>query len=208
MVNSRSPCLTSAPVPEMLPPIALASGPSTVSGPTPTPLTLTVTESYVEGGVTHVNTTAANFVVQLHDSIKEIGDEGEDFLTLFSQSNIGTNDLFGLRLAITRDGNTLVATSMLQKGGGQGTTADPRDRTGDESGAFYVFTRSGTTWTERAYLKAPNAQPYDEFGSAVAVSGDGTTLAVAAWGEDGGSSGVGGNQADNSVRSSGAVYVY
>ena len=40
--------------------------------------------------------------------------------------------------------------------------------------------RSGTTWTERAYLKAPNAQPYDEFGSAVAVSGDGTTLAVAA----------------------------
>ena len=123
-------------------------------------------------------------------------------------SNIGTNDLFGLRLAITRDGNTLVATSMLQKGGGQGTSADPRDRTGDESGAVYVFTRSGTTWTERAYLKAPNAQPYDEFGSAVAVSGDGNTLAVAAWGEDGGSSGVGGNQADNSVRASGAVYVY
>ena len=69
------------------------TAPSTVSGPTPTPLTLTVTESYVEGGVTHVNTTAANFVVQLHDSIKEIGDEGEDFLTLFSQSNIGTNDV-------------------------------------------------------------------------------------------------------------------
>ena len=57
---------------------------------------------------------------------------------------------------------------------------EPGHETGDESGAVYVFTRSGTTWTERAYLKAPNAQPYDEFGSAVAVSGDGTTLAVAA----------------------------
>jgi hypothetical protein len=34
------------------------------------------------------------------------------------------------------------------------------------------------------------------------------TLAVAAFGEDGGSTGVGGNQADNSVRASGAVYVY
>ena len=123
-------------------------------------------------------------------------------------SNIGTNDLFGLRLAITRDGNTLVATSMLQKGGGQGLSADPSDKSGDESGAVYVFTRSGSTWTERAYLKAPNAQPYDEFGSAVAISGDGNTLAVAAWGEDGGSAGVGGNQADNSVRASGAVYVY
>jgi len=40
------------------------------------------------------------------------------------------------------------------------------------------------------------------------LSGDGNTFAVAASGEDGGSSGVGGNMADNSVRASGAVYVY
>jgi len=41
-----------------------------------------------------------------------------------------------------------------------------------------------------------------------AMSGDGNTLAIAAFGGDGGSSGAGGNQADNSVRASGAVYVY
>jgi hypothetical protein len=40
------------------------------------------------------------------------------------------------------------------------------------------------------------------------MSGDGNTLAVAAFGEDGGSTGAGGNMSDNSVRASGAVYVY
>ena len=74
--------------------------------------------------------------------------------------------------------------------------------------AAYVFTRTGTTWAQRAYLKSPNADAYDEFGSGVAMSGDANTLAIAAFGEDGGSVGAGGNQADNSVRASGAVYVY
>jgi hypothetical protein len=40
------------------------------------------------------------------------------------------------------------------------------------------------------------------------MSGDAGTLAIAAFGEDGGSSGVGGNMNDNSIRASGAVYVY
>jgi len=123
-------------------------------------------------------------------------------------SNIRVNDLFGIRLAVSRDGNVLAASSMLQGGGGRGVTANQQDFSGEESGAVYVFTRAGTTWTQRAYLKSPNSDAYDEFGSGVAMSGDGNTLAIAAFGEDGGSAGVGGNQADNSVRASGAVYVY
>jgi hypothetical protein len=123
-------------------------------------------------------------------------------------SNIRVNDLFGIRLAVSRDGNVLAASSMLQGGGGRGAIANQQDFSAEESGAVYVFTRAGTTWTQRAYLKSPNADAYDEFGSGVAVSGDGNTLAIAAFGEDGGSAGVGGNQADNSVRASGVVYVY
>jgi hypothetical protein len=123
-------------------------------------------------------------------------------------SNIRVNDQFGMRLAVSRDGNVLVASSMLQGGGGRGAGANQQDFSGEESGAVYVFTRTGTTWTQRAYLKSPNSDAYDEFGSGVALSGDGNTLAVAAFGEDGGSSGVGGNQADNSIRASGAVYIY
>ncbi len=123
-------------------------------------------------------------------------------------SNPHENDLFGIRLAISTNGSVLVASSMLQAGGGRGLNANQQDFSAEESGAAYVFTRAGTTWTQRAYLKAPNSDAYDNFGSGIALSGDGNTLAVAASGEDGGSSGVGGNMADNSVRASGAVYIY
>jgi hypothetical protein len=123
-------------------------------------------------------------------------------------SNVRVNDLFGIRLAVSRDGNVLAASSMLQGGGGRGTNADQKDFSAEESGAVYVFARTGTTWTQRAYLKSPNSDAYDEFGSGVALSGDANTLAIAAWSEDGGSTGAGGNQADNSVRASGAVYIY
>jgi hypothetical protein len=123
-------------------------------------------------------------------------------------SNVRINDLFGIRLAISRDGNVIVASSMLQGGGGRGAGASQQDFSAEESGAVYVFTRAGTTWTQRAYVKSPNSDAYDNFGSGVAMSGDASTLAIAAFGEDGGSSGVGGNMSDNSIRASGAVYVY
>jgi hypothetical protein len=57
------------------------------------------------------------------------------------------------------------------------------------------------------YLKASNADPQDRFGGAMAMSADGTTLAVAADGEDGSSDGVQVNPG-NSSTDSGAVYVY
>ncbi len=123
-------------------------------------------------------------------------------------SNIAENDLFGMRVAVNRDGNVMVASSMLQGGGGRGVGANQKDFSAPGSGAVYVFTRTAGQWSQRAYLKAPNADAYDEFGGALGLSGDGGTLAVAARGEDGGSAGIGGNQADNSMRGSGAVYVY
>jgi IPT/TIG domain len=61
--------------------------------PSPATATLTVTETFTEGSVTHKNVSVGTFVVQVHDSQKEILDMGEDFLTLFSQSQISTNDV-------------------------------------------------------------------------------------------------------------------
>ena len=43
----------------------------------------------------------------------------------------------------------------------------------EESGAVYLYTRSGSTWTAGAYIKGSNTDAGDEFGSAVALSGDG-----------------------------------
>ena len=69
--------------------------PATVS-PTPSPVTatLTVTETFTEGKVTHKNSSSPQiFVMDVHDSQKEILDMGQDFLTLFSQSQISTKDV-------------------------------------------------------------------------------------------------------------------
>lgn len=59
-----------------------------------------------------------------------------------------------------------------------------------------------------AYLKASNTDANDWFGWSLALSDDGTTLAVGAPAEDSRATGVNGDQADNSSRASGAVYVF
>ena len=122
--------------------------------------------------------------------------------------NIGPTDLFGIRLALSGDGNVLAAGAPGQNGGGRGFSAKPEDFTAPESGAVYVFVRADGKWSQRGYIKAPNSDEYDQFGSAVALSGNGAVLAAAANGEDGGSKGVGGNQNDNSVRDSGALFIF
>ena len=61
-------------------------------------------------------------------------------------------------------------------------TAAGDDDSAGNAGAAYVFTRSGTTWSQQAYLKAPNAEGSDIFGGSVSVSGD--TIVVGARGED------------------------
>jgi FG-GAP repeat len=73
---------------------------------------------------------------------------------------------------------------------------------------LYVFLRDGAgAWSQQAYVKASNTGVDDSFGWSVALSGDGNTLAVGAEREDSNATGIGGNQADNSVGSGGAVYV-
>ncbi|MEM1410863.1 MAG: FG-GAP repeat protein [Pseudomonadota bacterium] len=56
------------------------------------------------------------------------------------------------------------------------------------------------------YLKASNTDRGDEYGHAVALSGD--TMVVGAYLEDSAALGIGGNQLDNNARDAGAVYIY
>src|SRR5581483_1146048 len=77
---------------------------------------------------------------------------------------------------------------------------------GGGNGAVYVFTRSGGTWSQQAYLKASNTGVSDYFGYSVSLSGD--TLAVGAPGESSNATGVNGDQLNDSAENSGAVYVF
>ena len=57
-------------------------------------------------------------------------------------------------------------------------------------------------------MKASNADAYDEFGSAMALSKDGKLMAVGARSEASAAKGVNGNQNDNSATEAGAVYLF
>ncbi len=117
-------------------------------------------------------------------------------------------DQFGLALAISRDGNTIAGGSHLEDSGAKGVNGDQSDASGEDSGAVYVYTRTGTTWNPTAYVKASNTQPAAEFGASVALNGDGKLLAAGAPKENSTTKGVNGKQDDKSAANSGAAYVY
>jgi hypothetical protein len=75
----------------------------------------------------------------------------------------------------------------------------------------YVFTRSGTTWQQQAYLKASNTDAQDGFGGNLlpqqTLALDVDTLAVGALVEASAATGVNGDQSSNDAPGSGAVYV-
>jgi hypothetical protein len=122
-------------------------------------------------------------------------------------SNPGKEDWFGVRIAISGDGNTVAVGAPNEDSAATGINGNQDDDSAQEAGAVYVYTRSGTTWVQQAYVKSSNTGAGDEFGSSIALSRDGKTLLVGARGEDSGAKGVNGNQADNSLRDAGAAYL-
>ena len=119
-------------------------------------------------------------------------------------SNTGGSDNFGFSVALL--GDLLAVGAFEEASAARGIGGNQGDDSARGSGAVYVFRRDGTTWTQEAYLKASNADADDHFGWSLALDAD--TLAVGAWGEASGASGVDGNQDDNSASESGAVYVF
>ncbi|MDB4953247.1 MAG: Integrin alpha beta-propellor repeat protein [Myxococcales bacterium] len=122
-------------------------------------------------------------------------------------SNTETSDAFGAAIAISADGNTLAVGAPTEDSAALGIDGDQTSNLETDSGAVYVFTRLGGTWSQQAYVKASNTGVRDLFGVAVALSSNGNTLAIGAQGESSAAAGINGNQADNSLVDSGAVYV-
>jgi hypothetical protein len=119
-------------------------------------------------------------------------------------SNADVADLFGLSVAL--GGDTLAVGAYGEASAATGPDGDQEDNTASFAGAVYVFVRTGTRWTQRAYLKASNTEAYDGFGSSVALCGD--TLAVGASAEASAATGPNGDQQDDTARGAGAVYVF
>ena len=122
-------------------------------------------------------------------------------------SNSGTNDAFGTLVSLSADGNTLAVGAVSEKSSVSGINGDEVTNGANLAGAAYLF-RFDSEWTQEAYIKAPNTNALDMYGTSISISTDGKKLAVGAKGEDSYDTGVNGDQSDNSAASSGAVYIY
>lgn len=118
-------------------------------------------------------------------------------------ANAGANDWFGYAVAVS--GDTVVVGAYMEDSDSTGVNG-ANNNSAPDSGAAYVFTRSAGTWSQQAYLKASNTDPGDQFGFSVALSGN--TVVVGAPEEDSNATGVNGNQADNSLFTAGAAYIF
>jgi hypothetical protein len=123
-------------------------------------------------------------------------------------SNPDLEDWFGVRLALNRDGNRLLVGAAMEDSAARGVNGRQDDDSAEGAGAAYLFARTGTTWSQHAYIKASNTEAFDEFGSSVAMSGDGRTVVLGARMESSAAKGVNGNQTDNEAGQSGAAYVF
>jgi hypothetical protein len=124
--------------------------------------------------------------------------------TYLKASNTGYFDHFGWSVAVS--GDTVVVGAPFEGSNATGVNGDQGDNTVIGAGAAYVFVRSGTSWSQQAYLKASNTDGSDLFGLSVGVSGD--TVVVGAMNERSSATGVNGNQSDNSLAQAGAAYVF
>lgn len=127
-------------------------------------------------------------------------------------SNTDAGDWFGIDVSLWRD--MLAVGARLEDSNATGVDGAQDDDSSTNSGAVYLFHRTGESWAQGAYLKASNTDGQvsgeifggDAFGQAVALWED--TLAVAAYLEDSSATGLNGNQEDDSAPNSGAVYIF
>ena len=125
--------------------------------------------------------------------------DGDTALVGAIYDTVGANSFQGSAYVFARSGSTWTQQAKLTAGDGEtydffgnsvaldGDTAlvgSISDTVGANSfqGSAYVFTRSGTTWTEQAKLVADDGAPNDYFGASVAL--DGNTALVGAYGDD------------------------
>jgi hypothetical protein len=97
----------------------------------------------VDMGAAYVFTRSGN---SWHQQAKLTADDG------------AAKDEFGGKVALS--GDTAVIGAIFQ------------DDKGDNSGSAYVFTRSGTTWSQQVKLTAADGAEGDAFGQSIALSGD------------------------------------
>ena len=145
----------------------------------------------------------------------------------YIKAPVADADAFGASVALSADGATLAVGAPFERSASTGTFVPSEDEDSpyrraldsnrtSRGGAVTVYRRTGAVWSVEAFVKAPFVGNTDTFGTSVALSADGATLAVSALREDSASTGTfvpgdAGYQAalaSNGADGSGAVTVY
>lgn len=104
--------------------------------------------------------------------------------TYIKASNTDTGDTFGDGVSVNEDGTIMVVGAPAEQSA-DGT----QDDNSRSNGAVYVYTNSGSGWSQQSYVKPGNlpqsgsSSPLLAFGDSLSVNDAGTTLAVTAPGE-------------------------
>jgi hypothetical protein len=191
--------------------------------------TLVVGAPWEDSSATGVNGDQANNLSTNSGAVYVFRLEGAAWVpqAYLKASNAEQYDLFGHSVALSASGNTLVVGARNEDSGATGINGDQYDDQNfppGSSGAVYVFQFDGNNWEQDSYIKASNTGqgdhfkdgghtwPGDQFGSSVALSDDGTILAVGAPTEDSSATGIDGDQsdhwADGTMYDSGAAYTF
>ncbi|WP_108125676.1 hypothetical protein [Saccharospirillum mangrovi] len=141
----------------------------------------------------------------------------------------GPEDMFGTHVSLSNDGRRLAVSTGADfeynespdetyEGSGEDSSAvglngNQLNNSAADSGAVYTYVQGDDgQWYFESYIKASNTAGEQAFGQGLSLSGDGNTLAVGAFGEDGDatgvSSGIGLDGSNTDAPQSGAVYLY
>jgi len=110
-------------------------------------------------GKVHIFTLSGTTWTRVGQITPSDGQNGDDFGS-------------GSNVKINANGDTIAIGARHEDGG----SGDPTSN----AGAVYVFTGSGSTWTQQAKLVASDAAANDNFGGALEIDDDGNTIVVAA----------------------------
>ncbi len=133
-------------------------------------------------------------------------------LTISSPETVsgGGPGSWGQSLAFDNHGRYLAIGYPLAPYDGSGVRNMPPASEVEPRGGVFVYEQveAAPNWRFRSFVQASNPELDDGFGTCIALSGNGGTLAVGATGEDGAASGIGNDETSNAAPDAGAVYLY
>lgn len=115
---------------------------------------------------------------------------------------------FGSVVSLSGNGNTLAVGAWIDASQATGINGDQLDTGATNAGAAFIFTRTGTSWSQKSYVKAPNTNADDRFAHALELDELGESLLIGAHREASNAVGINGDRSNNSAQASGAAYLY